>query len=116
MKSVPGIDGSQSPSLTRAIALLIMQVLASIGGTTIVFFLLFNVAGCGDRCNYDLVNFAWAVQRGACGLTFVASLLTMILGRRQARNWWGTGLGLLLVIVVSVVNIVLINVATVGSL
>ncbi|MEV7611114.1 hypothetical protein AB0N61_16620 [Microbacterium sp. NPDC089320] len=97
----------------RGIGALVVQALLSLSMTFLVFMQTFRVAGCGDACDYGLVNGAWIVQLWVGPLVLLASIAAVVvLSRKAHESWWAVGIGAALVISVGLVNIIALNIAT----
>jgi hypothetical protein len=99
----------------RALSILLIgvQLAVSIGATYFVTLQTFSVAGCGDRCDYDLVTAAFRGTIIAASVALLGSIGVVVARSRQGLpSWWAPVAGMVLVMAAATLAVLLVRLGT----
>jgi hypothetical protein len=104
----------QGPNdLAKAIGLFVVQIGIAWVAWLIYVTTAMGVAGCGDRCDYDLANATLPLQIwGSLGLLAATLIAALPLGLRGRPTWWAPAIGIVLTVLLSVGTTFAMHVAT----
>ena len=71
------------------------------------------VAGCGDYCNYELLNFAHQTQHWVGLVSLTAAFIALVLLAFRGRQaWWGPAIGLGIILVTTICTTIAVSIGT----
>ena len=93
------------------LVVLVVQAVATYCGW--IFFNMHSMSfvGCGDYCNFELLNFARQTQHWVGTVSLVAAFIALVLLAFKGREaWWAPAIGLSIILVTTICTTIAISI------